>query len=65
MTRREIESEDQISYHKRDKKDYLAILKNNGQLLVNQIYVQWHRHLSDMWIISEQGYKVGRLDFLE
>lgn len=43
MIKREILSEDQISYRKRDDKDYLSILKDNDRLLVNQIYVQFRK----------------------
>jgi uncharacterized protein (DUF488 family) len=43
MTKREILWEDQMSYHKKDEEDYLSMLRDNDRLLVNQIYVQYHR----------------------
>jgi len=43
MTKKEILLEDQVSYYKKDKKDYLSALKESDRLLVNQIYVQYHK----------------------
>jgi uncharacterized protein (DUF488 family) len=43
MSKRDILWKDQTSYHKKDKKDYLSILKDADRLLVNQIYLQFHK----------------------